>query len=94
MDYISDILEFLSKQAFYRTFIQHCHKCRKRLALEWRLITGCKTSSGAVKKAWHESLMLEVLTDRVPAEFLACLDELGIPYLFAGKSEFEPALFL
>lgn len=44
--------------------------------------------------AGHESLILEVLTEQVPPEFLAYLDELGIPYLFAGKSEFDPALFL
>lgn len=44
--------------------------------------------------AGHDSLLLEVLTERVKPEFLAYLDELGIPYIFAGKSEFDPFLFL
>lgn len=44
--------------------------------------------------AGHESLILEVLTEKVSPEHLGYLDELGIPYLFAGKEEFEPELFL
>lgn len=44
--------------------------------------------------AGHKSLMLEVLTEQVPPEFLAYLDELGIPYIFAGESDLDPALFL
>ncbi len=41
-----------------------------------------------------DSLLLEVLTEQVQPAFLAYLDELGIPYLFAGKEDFDPALFL
>lgn len=44
--------------------------------------------------AGHESLLLEVLTEQAPPEFLAYLDELEIPYLFAGERDFDPALFL
>lgn len=44
--------------------------------------------------AGHESLILEVLTEQVPPEFLAYLDEMEIPYLFAGEKDFDPALFL
>lgn len=44
--------------------------------------------------AGHESLMLEVLTEQVAPEFLAYLDELEIPYIFAGETEFDPELFL
>lgn len=50
--------------------------------------------SNIKKYAGHESLMLEVLTEQVFPEFLAYLDELGIPYIFAGKTEFDPGLFL
>ncbi len=42
----------------------------------------------------HESLILEVLTESVKPEFLAYLDALGIPYLFAGKNDLDPELFL
>ena len=35
----------------------------------------------------QSNLMMEVLTEQVPPEFLAYLDDLGIPYLFAGKKE-------
>lgn len=42
----------------------------------------------------HDSLLLEVLTEKVQPEFLAYLDDLGIPYIFAGKENFEPEIFL
>lgn len=41
-----------------------------------------------------ENMILEAVTEQVPPEFLAYLDDLGIPYLFAGKEEFDPELFL
>lgn len=44
--------------------------------------------------AGRRQLMLEVLTEQVKPEFLAYLDEMGIPYLFAGKEDFDPELFL
>lgn len=44
--------------------------------------------------AGQRRLMLEVLTEQVKPEFLAYLDGLGIPYLFAGKEDFEPEVFL
>lgn len=44
--------------------------------------------------AGHRQLVLEVLTRQVQPEFLAYLDHLGIPYLFAGEKEFEPEIFL
>lgn len=44
--------------------------------------------------AGRRQLMLEVLTEQVRPEFLAYLDDLGIPYLFAGKEDFNPELFL
>lgn len=37
---------------------------------------------------------VEVLTKKVAPEFLAYLDDLEIPYLFAGEEDFEPELFL
>lgn len=50
--------------------------------------------SAVMSYAGQKNLMLEVLTEQAPPEFLAYLDELGIPYLFAGKTDFEPELFL
>lgn len=44
--------------------------------------------------AGQRRLTLEVLTEQVQPEFLAYLDELNIPYLFAGKTDFDPELFL
>lgn len=44
--------------------------------------------------AGHDSLILEVLTKQVAPEFLAYLDELEMPYMFAGEEDFDPALFL
>lgn len=50
--------------------------------------------SNTLSYAGHDSLILEVLTEKVAPEFLAYLDELNIPYIFAGKEDFEPELFL
>lgn len=47
-----------------------------------------------MRYAGHTSLILEVLTKQVQPEFLAYLDELNIPYMFAGDKEFEPETFL
>ncbi|WP_125143385.1 dihydrofolate reductase family protein [Clostridium transplantifaecale] len=41
-----------------------------------------------------KQVVLEVLTEQVKPEFLAYLDDKKIPYLFAGKRDFEPELFL
>jgi len=40
------------------------------------------------------TMILEVLTEKVAPEFLAYLDELGIPYTFAGKDDLDSKLFL
>lgn len=50
--------------------------------------------SNTLSYGGKDYLLLEALTENVAPEFLAYLDELGIPYLFAGKEEFDPELFL
>ena len=50
--------------------------------------------SNILSYAGHDSLILEGLTEKVAPEFLVYLDELKIPYIFAGKEDFEPELFL
>lgn len=50
--------------------------------------------SNIMEYAGRKSLILEVLTERVPAEYIAYLDEMKIPYMFCGKENFEPKLFL
>ncbi len=50
--------------------------------------------SNQTSYAGVDNLLLEAITEQVKPEFLAYLDELGIPYLFAGKQEFDPELFL
>ncbi len=47
-----------------------------------------------VEYAGHRQILMEVLTEQVKPEFLAYLDNKKIPYLFAGKEDFEPELFL
>lgn len=46
------------------------------------------------KYAGHDTLALEVLTKKVKPEFLSYLNDIGIPYMFAGEEDFDPALFL
>lgn len=50
--------------------------------------------SNTAAYAGYDNLILEVLTEKVPPEFLACLDDLCIPYIFAGKTDFDPGVFL
>ncbi len=50
--------------------------------------------SNILEYAGHRSLILEVLTEAVPPEVLAYYDDMHIPYMFAGKEDFDPALFL
>lgn len=50
--------------------------------------------SAVMSYGGQSNLMMEVLTEQVPPEFLAYLDVLGIPHLFAGKEDFDPELFL
>lgn len=50
--------------------------------------------SSTMPYAGQDSLILEVLTERADPRFPAYLDSLGIPYLFAGKDDFDPLLFL
>jgi len=50
--------------------------------------------SAVMSYGGQSNLMMEVLTEQVSPEFLAYLDDLGIPYLFAGKEDFDPELFL
>lgn len=38
--------------------------------------------------------ILEVLTEQVTPEFVAYLDDMKISYMFAGKEDFEPEVFL
>jgi riboflavin biosynthesis pyrimidine reductase len=47
-----------------------------------------------VEYAGHKQILLEVLTEQAPPEFLAYLDDKKIPYLFAGEHDFDPKLFL
>ncbi|MEQ3170119.1 dihydrofolate reductase family protein [Dysosmobacter welbionis] len=53
-----------------------------------------RPQTAQVEYAGHKQIMQEVLTEQVPPEFLAYLDDKKIPYLFAGKEDFDPELFL
>ncbi len=50
--------------------------------------------SSSMPYAGLDSLILEVLTEQADPRYLTYLDSLGTPYLFAGKEDFDPLLFL
>lgn len=47
-----------------------------------------------VEEGCINSRIIEVLTEKAPSESLAYYNAMNIPYLFAGKEDFDPQLFL
>lgn len=47
-----------------------------------------------VEEGSVRSRVIEVLTEQVSPEVLAYYDEMDIPYMFAGKEDFDPQIFL
>lgn len=89
----SDLSKFTGEKVEYKDNII-APKVGQFLVVAFDRYGKLRRNSNIMEYGGRKSLIVEVITEQVKPEFLTYLKSLNIPYIFAGKTEFEPELFL